>query len=272
MDAPSPSALHDAVLDWYDDHARELPWRGLSATPWSVMVSEFMLQQTPVARVLPVHAAWLERWPTPAALAGEPTGEAVRTWGRLGYPRRALRLHAAATADRRAPRRRGAGVVRRPARAARHRRLHRRGDRHASPSAGGTSCSTPTCAGSSRARSPGVELPAAGGHPRRARRWRPSLLPDDPRHRRHVGGGDDGARRAGVHRAASPRATPARSRPLRLARRRLPGVRRAAPPRPGLGRHRPAVPRPAPGACCATRRAAGRAAPARGRLARGRAA
>lgn len=98
MDAPSPSTLHDAVLDWYDDHARELPWRGLSATPWSVMVSEFMLQQTPVARVLPVHAAWLERWPTPAALADDSTGEAVRMWGRLGYPRRALRLHAAATA------------------------------------------------------------------------------------------------------------------------------------------------------------------------------
>jgi A/G-specific adenine glycosylase len=98
MDVPSPSALHDAVLDWYDDHARELPWRGLSATPWSVMVSEFMLQQTPVARVLPVHAAWLERWPTPAALADDSAGEAVRMWGRLGYPRRALRLHAAATA------------------------------------------------------------------------------------------------------------------------------------------------------------------------------
>jgi A/G-specific adenine glycosylase len=62
------------------------------------MVSEFMLQQTPVARVLPVHAEWLARWPTPAALAAEPAGEAVRLWGRLGYPRRALRLHAAATA------------------------------------------------------------------------------------------------------------------------------------------------------------------------------
>lgn len=98
MDAPSPHALHDAVLDWYDDHARELPWRGPEATPWSVMVSELMLQQTPVARVLPVHEAWLERWPTPADLAAEPTGEAVRMWGRLGYPRRALRLHAAAVA------------------------------------------------------------------------------------------------------------------------------------------------------------------------------
>src|SRR5688500_5626989 len=98
MDAPFPSALHDAVLDWYDDHARDLPWRGVGATAWSVMVSEFMLQQTPVARVLPVHAVWLERWPTPSALAADPTGEAVRMWGRLGYPRRALRLHAAATA------------------------------------------------------------------------------------------------------------------------------------------------------------------------------
>jgi A/G-specific adenine glycosylase len=86
------------VLAWYDDHARELPWRGQSASPWSVMVSEFMLQQTPVARVLPVHTAWLERWPAPADLAAEPTGEAVRMWGRLGYPRRALRLHAAAVA------------------------------------------------------------------------------------------------------------------------------------------------------------------------------
>ena len=92
------SELHGPVLAWYDDHARELPWRGPGASPWSVMVSELMLQQTPVARVLPVHEAWLERWPTPADLAAEPAGEAVRMWGRLGYPRRALRLHAAAVA------------------------------------------------------------------------------------------------------------------------------------------------------------------------------
>jgi A/G-specific adenine glycosylase len=92
------SPLHAQVLDWYDEHARDLPWRRQDATPWSVLVSELMLQQTPVARVLPVHAQWLERWPTPADLAAEPAGEAVRAWGRLGYPRRALRLHAAATA------------------------------------------------------------------------------------------------------------------------------------------------------------------------------
>jgi A/G-specific adenine glycosylase len=96
-----PSAADDLVLPilrWYDEHARDLPWRRPDATPWSVLVSEFMLQQTPVVRVLPIHAAWLERWPTPAALAAESSGEAVRAWGRLGYPRRALRLHAAATA------------------------------------------------------------------------------------------------------------------------------------------------------------------------------
>jgi len=91
------SSLHQPVLRWYDEHARELPWRGSDASAWSVMVSEFMLQQTPVARVLPVHEAWLRRWPSPADLAAESTGEAVRAWGRLGYPRRALRLHAAAT-------------------------------------------------------------------------------------------------------------------------------------------------------------------------------
>lgn len=92
------SDLPERVIAWYDEHARDLPWRRPEATPWSVMVSEFMLQQTPVARVLPAHEAWLERWPTPADLAAEPVGEAVRAWGRLGYPRRAQRLHAAAAA------------------------------------------------------------------------------------------------------------------------------------------------------------------------------
>lgn len=90
--------LHVPILAWYAAHQRDLPWRRPEASPWSVLVSELMLQQTPVARVLPVHEAWLERWPTPADLAAEPTGEAVRMWGRLGYPRRALRLHAAAVA------------------------------------------------------------------------------------------------------------------------------------------------------------------------------
>ena len=90
--------LLSPVLEWYDEHARDLPWREPSASPWAVLVSELMLQQTPVARVLPVYEQWLERWPTPADLAAESAGEAVRAWGRLGYPRRALRLHAAAAA------------------------------------------------------------------------------------------------------------------------------------------------------------------------------
>lgn len=89
--------MQTQLIEWYAAHARDLPWRSPEATPWSVMVSEFMLQQTPVARVLPVHAVWLDRWPSPRALAAEAPGEAVRAWGRLGYPRRALRLHGAAT-------------------------------------------------------------------------------------------------------------------------------------------------------------------------------
>jgi A/G-specific adenine glycosylase len=84
------------VLRWYAAHARDLPWRRGDASAWSVLVSEIMLQQTPVARVLPAHAAWLARWPTPPSLAAAAPGDAVRQWGRLGYPRRALRLHAAA--------------------------------------------------------------------------------------------------------------------------------------------------------------------------------
>ncbi|WP_344313827.1 A/G-specific adenine glycosylase [Fodinicola feengrottensis] len=86
----------DALLEWYDTNARDLPWRAPDASPWAVLVSEFMLQQTPVNRVLPVYESWLRRWPAPAALAAEPAGEAIREWGRLGYPRRALRLHACA--------------------------------------------------------------------------------------------------------------------------------------------------------------------------------
>ena len=85
------------VLRWYAAHARDLPWRRPGASAWSVLVSEIMLQQTPVARVLPAHAAWLARWPTPRSLAAAAPGDAVRQWGRLGYPRRAVRLHAAAT-------------------------------------------------------------------------------------------------------------------------------------------------------------------------------
>jgi len=92
------TAHAESVIAWYDEAARDLPWRRPGTSAWAVLVSEVMLQQTPVARVLPAYAAWLARWPTPAGLAGEAAGEAVRMWGRLGYPRRALRLHACAGA------------------------------------------------------------------------------------------------------------------------------------------------------------------------------
>jgi A/G-specific adenine glycosylase len=87
------SPYADRVLGWYAENARDLPWRAAGVSPWAVLVSEIMLQQTPVSRVLPAYQAWLARWPVPAALAADPPGEAVRQWGRLGYPRRALRLH-----------------------------------------------------------------------------------------------------------------------------------------------------------------------------------
>ena len=88
----------DELVAWYAVAARELPWRRPGTTPYAVLVSEVMLQQTPVARVVPAYDAWLDRWPTPAAVAADTAGDAVRMWGRLGYPRRALRLHAACTA------------------------------------------------------------------------------------------------------------------------------------------------------------------------------
>lgn len=90
--------LRRRIVSWYDLNARDLPWRAADATPWGVLVSEIMLQQTPVVRVLPIWTQWLQRWPTPAALAAEEPAAAIRAWARLGYPRRALRLHAAACA------------------------------------------------------------------------------------------------------------------------------------------------------------------------------
>lgn len=98
MHATRTETYVEPILGWYGENARELPWRAADASPWSILVSEIMLQQTPVSRVLPAWREWMARWPTPAALAAEPSGEAVRAWGRLGYPRRALRLHESAVA------------------------------------------------------------------------------------------------------------------------------------------------------------------------------
>lgn len=85
------SSLHAPVLTWFKKNKRDLPWR--SADAWGVLVSEIMLQQTPVARVLPIYTEWMKRWPTPNALASASPAEIITAWGRLGYPRRAVRLH-----------------------------------------------------------------------------------------------------------------------------------------------------------------------------------
>ncbi|MGV0715155.1 A/G-specific adenine glycosylase [Mycolicibacterium sp. XJ662] len=85
------------LLDWYDGACRDLPWRRPGVTPWQVLVSEFMLQQTPVARVAPVWETWVARWPTPSATAAASAADVLRAWGKLGYPRRAKRLHECAT-------------------------------------------------------------------------------------------------------------------------------------------------------------------------------
>ncbi len=86
--------LEKPIVNWFKKNKRDLPWRNTS--PWGVMVSEYMLQQTPVNRVLPKWHEWMKRWPTPKDLAKATPAEVITAWGRLGYPRRALRLHAAA--------------------------------------------------------------------------------------------------------------------------------------------------------------------------------
>ncbi len=98
LTAPAPTGVQEVVGAWYDGNRRDLPWRASDRTAWGVLVSEVMLQQTPVARVVPAWTAWMARWPEPAQLAADSPGEAVRQWDRLGYPRRALSLHAAAVA------------------------------------------------------------------------------------------------------------------------------------------------------------------------------
>ena len=83
------------LLQWYEIHGRDLPWRR-TRDPYAILVSEVMLQQTQVARVVPRYRAWLERWPTVEALAAAPVAEVIREWQGLGYNRRAVNLHRAA--------------------------------------------------------------------------------------------------------------------------------------------------------------------------------
>ncbi len=81
------------LLAWYERERRDLPWRDPAVSAWQILVSEFMLQQTPVVRVLPIWLDWVARWPTPSATAAAGSAEVLRAWGKLGYPRRAMRLH-----------------------------------------------------------------------------------------------------------------------------------------------------------------------------------
>ncbi|MQY24529.1 Adenine DNA glycosylase [Nocardia sp. RB56] len=83
----------DVLIDWYRETARDLPWRRPGVTAWQILMSEIMLQQTPVVRVEPIWREWVARWPVPSAMAAAAPGEVLRAWGKLGYPRRALRLH-----------------------------------------------------------------------------------------------------------------------------------------------------------------------------------
>jgi A/G-specific adenine glycosylase len=85
------------LLDWYEREQRDLPWRRPGVSAWQVLVSEFMLQQTPVARVEPIWLDWVARWPTPSSTAAASAADVLRAWGKLGYPRRAKRLHECAT-------------------------------------------------------------------------------------------------------------------------------------------------------------------------------
>lgn len=98
MDPAVLDRLHHNITNWYNTHQRDLPWRHPECSPWGILVSEVMLQQTPVARVLPRWLDWMQRWPEPVDLAQAPASEVLRVWDRLGYPRRALRLQSAAEA------------------------------------------------------------------------------------------------------------------------------------------------------------------------------
>ncbi|MFP7760751.1 A/G-specific adenine glycosylase [Marisediminicola sp. LYQ134] len=98
MTSTNPADIPPALGAWFTEHARDLPWRREGVSPWGILVSEIMLQQTPVVRVIPRLEMFLERWPTPAHLADATAGDVVRAWDRLGYPRRALNLHRAAIA------------------------------------------------------------------------------------------------------------------------------------------------------------------------------
>jgi A/G-specific adenine glycosylase len=90
-----PLTTQKRLLAWFAEHGRDLPWRR-TRDPYSILVSEVMLQQTQVERVMPRYRRWLERWPTAEALADASTADVIREWQGLGYNRRAVNLKRAA--------------------------------------------------------------------------------------------------------------------------------------------------------------------------------
>src|SRR6476660_8291540 len=97
MEATGAETIQDTVLAWYGQNARDLPWRE-TRDPYAILVSEVMLQQTQVTRVVPRYLEWLERWPTVEALAAATPADVIQAWSGLGYNRRAVSLHRCAQA------------------------------------------------------------------------------------------------------------------------------------------------------------------------------
>ncbi|OJX70319.1 MAG: adenine glycosylase [Micrococcales bacterium 73-13] len=94
----APPDVAAAASAWYREHGRDFLWRRPGMTPWAIYLIEVMAQQTQIERAARVALEWIERWPSPSALAATPPSEILKAWDRLGYPRRALALHRAATA------------------------------------------------------------------------------------------------------------------------------------------------------------------------------
>ena len=234
---PKLGTIIDTVIDWFRHHGRDLPWRHEDTTPWAVLVSEVMLQQTPVVRVLPRWTDWMQRWPTPADLADAPTAEVLRAWDRLGYPRRALRLQDCAQTIVREH----GGVVPRGIEALR-----------ALPGIGEyTAAAVTAFAHHERAvvvdtnirrvlaRSvQGLALPAPS-YSAAERALATRTLPPAASSIRRLEPGCDGARGARVHgQVATMRAVPAGRGRVRVGGRGQPGGARGVPASPGLRGHR----------------------------------
>ena len=147
MLVPSVPTSSGRILGWYATHARDLPWRRPDASPWSIMVSEFMLQQTPVERVRGPWQAWIDRWPTPASLAARTGRRGGARLGPAGLPAPRAPTAPGGDGDHRTLRRPGPRLIAHPCSAFPVWAATPRPRSPASPSGTGRSCWTPTSAG-----------------------------------------------------------------------------------------------------------------------------